>query len=209
MAEGPQSHQGRQVVLPHRGLCVRARPVPRVLALSAGQRRHRTCQRHGAHEHPGLQRLHPQDPRAQAGSRLPESSWRGSDHVPQAVQGIQPPVPARRRRDGHGAVLGRGAGELVRALAEPVVPRPEDPGGPELHQALLGQVQRTARQPGLGRLRRRQDRGSDFHRDQRDRRARADNAPGKRRQFRYPQGAPRAASAPGITSCCRRCTWWS
>ena len=62
---------------------------------------------------------------AQAGLRLPQPRRRGPDHLPQAVQGVQPALPARRRRHGHRAVLGRRPGQPVGPLAEPVVPRPE------------------------------------------------------------------------------------
>ncbi len=60
----------------------------------------------------GLQRLHSQDPPAQARLHLPQSGRRGPDHVPEAVQGIRPAVSACRRRDGHCAVLGTGLDAL-------------------------------------------------------------------------------------------------
>ena len=200
--------KGATLVLPDRRLRLRPRPVPRVLALPAGERRHRAGQRHGADQHRRLQRLHPQDPLAQARLRLPQSGGRGPDHVPQAVQGVQPALPARRRRDGHRAVLGRRAGQPVGPLAEPVVPRPDDPGGAEPSRSSFSDKFGTpARQPGLGRLRGRAHRAADHRRDQGHRRAAARSSTWRKAPASTSSRSARAASATGTTSCCRKCTW--
>ena len=54
-----------------------------------GERRDHPRQRHGADQHPRLQRLHPEDPSGGPGLRLPQPRGRRPDHLPQAVQRVR------------------------------------------------------------------------------------------------------------------------
>ena len=109
-----------------------------------GERRGHPRQRHGADQHPRLQRLHPQDPSGGPGLRLSQPRRRRSDHLPQAVHRVRARLPARRRRHGHGAVLGRRPRIALGPLAEPLVPWARQRGLAGVHQKF---VERNGKPP--------------------------------------------------------------
>ena len=152
LAEGEEPDQGSALVLPDCRLRFRTRPLPRLVPVPGRKRWLEPRQRHGAHQHLRLQRLHPQNPPGQAGFRLPQSCRCRPDDFPEAVPRVQPALPAGRRCHGYRAVLGRGHRCLVGTLAELVVSRTDAARRRRFHQALQRQVRPAARQSGVGRL---------------------------------------------------------
>ena len=76
-----------------------------------------------------------------------------------------------------------------------------------LHQTLQRQVRQAARKSGMGRLCRDQDHAAGHGRDQGHRHREDRGILREGRELRYPEAAQGQRSAPGTTSCCRKCTW--
>ena len=191
VAAAPGPDRRRQVVFPDRRLRVRPRPVPGLVEVPRGERRGQPRQRHGADQHPRLQRLHPQDPPGRSGLRLHQSRRRRSDDLPQAVPRVRARLSARRRRHGHRAVLGRGPRIALGPLAEPVVPRARQRGLAGVHAEVHRAQRQAAREPGLGRVRRHPDPAQGDRRDRRHRQHGDRRVSRGRPRVRHPEGPSR------------------